>query len=90
MHPNLNRCCLIGLLAGGAPLSAAGWRVLAENGAPLIFHGGEEKAVKGSDTQADGNPLLFDFTLTRLLDGQGHFFSLAASSTRRLFSASHA
>lgn len=33
------------------------YRVLAESGTPLIVHCGEEKAVKGSDTQAYGNPL---------------------------------
>lgn len=33
------------------------YRVLAESGTPLIVHCGEEKAVKGSDTQAFGNPL---------------------------------
>ena len=38
--------------------------VLAETGTPLIVHCGEEKAVKGSDTQAYGNPL----RLRRALD----------------------
>ncbi len=33
------------------------YRVLAATGTPLIVHGGEEKAVKGSDTQSFGNPL---------------------------------
>lgn len=40
------------------------YRVLAESGTPLIVHCGEEKAVKGSDTQAYGNPL----RLRRALD----------------------
>jgi uncharacterized protein len=40
------------------------YRVLAESGTPLIVHCGEEKAVKGSDTQAFGNPL----RLRRALD----------------------
>lgn len=40
------------------------YRVLAETGTPLIVHCGEEKAVKGSDTQAYGNPL----RLRRALD----------------------
>lgn len=40
------------------------YRVLAERGVPLIVHCGEEKAVKGSDTQAFGNPL----RLRRALD----------------------
>lgn len=40
------------------------YRVLAESGTPLIVHCGEEKAVKGSDTQALGNPL----RLRRALD----------------------
>lgn len=40
------------------------FRVLAENSTPLIVHCGEEKAVKGSDTQAFGNPL----RLRRALD----------------------
>ena len=40
------------------------YRVLAETGTPLIVHCGEEKAVKGSDTQAFGNPL----RLRRALD----------------------
>lgn len=39
-------------------------RALAESGTPLIVHCGEEKAVKGSDTQAYGNPL----RLRRALD----------------------
>lgn len=43
---------------------AAFYRVLAESGTPLIVHCGEEKAVKGSDTQAFGNPL----RLRRALD----------------------
>lgn len=40
------------------------YRVLAERGTPLIVHCGEEKAVKGSDMQAFGNPL----RLRRALD----------------------
>jgi mannonate dehydratase len=36
------------------------------------------------------NPLLFDFTLKRLLNWQGHSFSPAVFQTRRLFAASHA
>jgi mannonate dehydratase len=40
------------------------YRVLAEHGTPLIVHCGEEKAVKGGDTQALGNPL----RLRRALD----------------------
>ena len=40
------------------------YRGLAESGTPLIVHCGEEKAVKGSDTQAFGNPL----RLRRALD----------------------
>ena len=40
------------------------YRVLAASGTPLIVHCGEEKAVKGSDTQAFGNPL----RLRRALD----------------------
>lgn len=40
------------------------YRVLAASGTPLIVHCGEEKAVKGSDTQAYGNPL----RLRRALD----------------------
>lgn len=40
-----------------SPRCDAFYRVLAENGTPLIVHCGEEKAVKGSDTQAYGNPL---------------------------------
>nr|MBL8412687.1 amidohydrolase family protein [Dechloromonas sp.] len=71
---------LRGAIAGGAravkwlpaamgmdPASAqcdAFYRVLAESGTPLIVHCGEEKAVKGSDTQAFGNPL----RLRRALD----------------------
>jgi mannonate dehydratase len=43
---------------------AAFYRVLAESGTPLIVHCGEEKAVKGSNTQAFGNPL----RLRRALD----------------------
>jgi len=52
---------------GMDPASAkceAFYRVLAESGTPLIVHCGEEKAVKGSDTQAYGNPL----RLRRALD----------------------
>lgn len=52
---------------GMDPASArcdAFYRVLAESGVPLIVHCGEEKAVKGSDTQAFGNPL----RLRRALD----------------------
>lgn len=40
------------------------YRVLADSRTPLIVHCGEEKAVKGSDTQAYGNPL----RLRRALD----------------------
>lgn len=40
------------------------YRVLAARGTPLIVHCGEEKAVRGSDTQAYGNPL----RLRRALD----------------------
>lgn len=40
------------------------YQVLASRGTPLIVHCGEEKAVKGSDTQAYGNPL----RLRRALD----------------------
>jgi mannonate dehydratase len=40
------------------------YRVLAKHGTSLIVHCGEEKAVKGSDTQAYGNPL----RLRRALD----------------------
>ncbi len=40
------------------------YRVLAASGTPLIVHCGEEKAVKGSDTQSFGNPL----RLRRALD----------------------
>ncbi len=40
------------------------YRVLADSRVPLIVHCGEEKAVKGSDTQAYGNPL----RLRRALD----------------------
>ena len=36
------------------------------------------------------NPLLFDFSLKRLLNWQGHSFSPAVFQTRRLFAASHA
>lgn len=43
---------------------AAFYRVLAETGTPLIVHCGEEKAVKGSNHQAYGNPL----RLRRALD----------------------
>ncbi len=43
---------------------AAFYRVLAASGTPLIVHCGEEKAVRGSDTQAYGNPL----RLRRALD----------------------
>lgn len=43
---------------------AAFYRALAASGRPLIVHCGEEKAVKGSDTQAFGNPL----RLRRALD----------------------
>ena len=46
------------------PKCDAFYRVLAETGTPLIVHCGEEKAVKGSDTQAFGNPL----RLRRALD----------------------
>lgn len=52
---------------GMDPASArcdAFYRTLAESGTPLIVHCGEEKAVKGSDTQAYGNPL----RLRRALD----------------------
>ncbi len=52
---------------GMDPASAkcdAFYRVLAASGTPLIVHCGEEKAVKGSDTQAFGNPL----RLRRALD----------------------
>ncbi len=47
-----------------SPKCDAFYRVLAESGTPLIVHCGEEKAVKGSDTQAFGNPL----RLRRALD----------------------
>lgn len=47
-----------------SPKCDAFYRVLAESGTPLIVHCGEEKAVKGSDTQAYGNPL----RLRRALD----------------------
>lgn len=40
------------------------YQMLATRGTPLIVHCGEEKAVKGSDTQAYGNPL----RLRRALD----------------------
>lgn len=40
------------------------YQVLAQSGTPLIVHCGEEKAVKGSDSQAYGNPL----RLRRALD----------------------
>ena len=40
------------------------YRVLSASGLPLIVHCGEEKAVKGSNTQAYGNPL----RLRRALD----------------------
>lgn len=47
-----------------SPRCDAFYRVLAESGTPLIVHCGEEKAVKGGDTQAFGNPL----RLRRALD----------------------
>ena len=48
----------------GSPKCDAFYRVLATSGTPLIVHCGEEKAVKGSDLQAFGNPL----RLRRALD----------------------
>lgn len=53
----------MGMDPAGAKCDAF-YRVLAEAGTPLIVHCGEEKAVKGSDTQAFGNPL----RLRRALD----------------------
>ena len=47
-----------------SPRCDAFYRVLAASGTPLIVHCGEEKAVKGSDMQAYGNPL----RLRRALD----------------------
>lgn len=47
-----------------APRCDAFYRVLADAGVPLIVHGGEEKAVKGGDSQHLGNPL----RLRRALD----------------------
>lgn len=47
-------------------------------------------AVADLDTLRQHNPLLFDFTLKRLLSWQGHSFSPAVFHTRRLFAASHA
>lgn len=47
-----------------SPKCDAFYRVLAEARVPLIVHCGEEKAVKGGDTQHLGNPLL----LRRALD----------------------
>jgi mannonate dehydratase len=46
-------------------------------------------AVPDLDTLRQHNPLLFDFTLKRLLNWQGHSFSPAVFHTRRLFAASH-
>ena len=46
-------------------------------------------AVADLDTLRQHNPLLFDFTLKRLLNWQGHSFSPAVFHTRRLFAASH-
>jgi mannonate dehydratase len=46
-------------------------------------------AVADLDTLRQHNPLLFDFTLKRLLSWQGHSFSPAVFHTRRLFPASH-
>jgi mannonate dehydratase len=47
-----------------SPRCDAFYRMLAESGMPLIVHSGEEKAVKGGDSQAYGNPL----RLRRALD----------------------
>jgi mannonate dehydratase len=47
-------------------------------------------AVNDLDILRQHNPLLFDFTLKRLLNWQGHSFSPAVFNTRRLFAASHA
>lgn len=47
-----------------SPRCEAFYRVLAERRVPLIVHCGEEKAVKGGDAQALGNPL----RLRRALD----------------------
>lgn len=47
-------------------------------------------AVHDLDILRQHNPLLFDFTLKRLLNWQGHSFSPAVFNTRRLFAASHA
>lgn len=47
-------------------------------------------AVDDLDIVRQHNPLLFDFSLKRLLNWQGHSFSPAVFHTRRLFAASHA
>ena len=46
-------------------------------------------AVGDLDTLRQHNPLLFDFTLKRLLSWQGHSFSPAVFHTRPFFAASH-
>lgn len=45
------------------------------------------EAVADLETLRQHNPLLFDFTLKRLLTWQGHSFSPAVFQTRRLFEA---
>ena len=47
-------------------------------------------AVSDLNILRQHNPLLFDFTLKRLLNWQGHSFSPAVFNTRRLFAASQA
>jgi len=69
-------------LPGIVPLTSPG--ALARAG--LLPKG----AVADLDILRQHNPLLFDFTLKRLLAWQGHSFSPAVFNTRRLFAASHA
>lgn len=69
-------------LPGILPLTAPA--KLAQAG--LLPH----EAVRDLDTLRQHNPLLFDFTLKRLLSWQGHSFSPAVFQTRRLFAASQA
>jgi len=47
-------------------------------------------AVNDLEILRQHNPLLFDFSLKRLLNWQGHSFSPAVFHTRRLFAASQA
>lgn len=66
--------------------------VLPLTSLPALVRAGllQADAVHDLEILREHNPLLFDLSLKRLLNWQGHSFSPAVFQTRRLFAASHA